>query len=167
MDADELRALVEALNRLPGVLDVQTAHAWVEPLARLRRGLRLGGLALAAAVGLGAVAAATGATTAVHRAGAEEVRLLRLAGVSKLRLGVPSVLQAVVLATLGSVLGLLLLLVASEPGAPWAAGWLRATLALDPLPLLPLPWMAALTGGGAALGLIGALAAGRARGAGA
>jgi cell division protein FtsX len=162
MDAGELQTLAEALERLPGVLNVETAHGWVEPLERLRRGLRLGGLALAATAGLGAFATAAGATAAARRAGADEVSLLRLCGVSGLRLGTPPVLQAVGLATLGSLLGLSLLLLASEAGGAWTGPWLRAVLGLDPLPLLPSSWMAALTGGGAALGLLGALAAGRA-----
>ena len=48
MGADDLQALVETLDRLPGVTEVQAAFGWVEPLERLRRGLRLGGLALGA-----------------------------------------------------------------------------------------------------------------------
>jgi cell division protein FtsX len=161
MSAADLQALVEALDRLPGVTEVQAAHGWVEPLERLRRGLRLGGLALAAALGLAAFGAAAGTTLAARRASAMEVRILRQAGVPGLRLAAPLMLQAVTLATLGSLLGLAGLLLASEPGAPWAGSWLRAVLGLDPLPLLPPPWLAALTGGGAALGLVGALAAGR------
>ncbi|HEY7139232.1 MAG TPA: permease-like cell division protein FtsX [Methylomirabilota bacterium] len=162
LGAEDLQALAAALDRLPGVTEVQTAFDWVEPLARLRRGLRLGGLALAGALGVAALAAASGATVAARRVGAEEASVLRLAGVPPLRLAVPPVLQAVALATLGSLLGLSLLLLASEPGAPWAGSWLRAVLGLDPLPLLPSSWLASLTGAGAALGLVGALAAGRA-----
>jgi cell division transport system permease protein len=161
MGAEDLQVLVETLDRLPGVTEVQAAFGWVEPLERLRRGLRLGGLGLAAALGLAALAAATGATLAARRAGADEVSILRVAGVPELRLAAPPVLQAVGLATLGSLFGLAVLLLASEPGAPWAGSWLRAVLGLDPLPLLPPSWLATLTGGGAALGLFGALASGR------
>jgi cell division protein FtsX len=160
--ASELEGLVETLDRLPGVLEVQAAFGWVEPLERLRRGLLLGGLGLGAALALAALATAAGATVAARRAGAIEAGILRLAGVSPLRLAVPPVLQAVLLSTLGSLLGLALLLLASEAGAPWTAGWLRAVVGLDPLPLLPSAWLATLTGLGAALGLAGGLAAGRA-----
>jgi hypothetical protein len=90
------------------------------------------------------------------------VSILRLAGVPAFRLAAPPVLQGVGLAALGSLLGLAVLLLASEAGAPWTGSWLRAVLGLDPLPLLPSSWLATLTGGGAALGLVGALAAGRA-----
>jgi cell division protein FtsX len=161
MGAADLEALVAALDRLPGVIDVQAAQGWVEPLERLRRGLRLGGLTLAAALGLVALAAAAGATAAARRAGRDEASILRLAGVSELRLTAPLVLPSLGLAMLGSLLGLALLLLASEPGAPWAGSWLRAVLGLDPLPLLPSSWLAGLAGAGAALGLVGALAAGR------
>jgi cell division protein FtsX len=161
LGAGGIQALVEALDRLPGVSEVQAAHGWVEPLERLRQGLRLGGLALAASLGFTALTAAAGATGAARRAGAEEVSILRLAGVPGPRLAAPLVLQAFGLATLGSLIGLSVLLLASEPGAPWTGGWLRAALGLDPLPLLPSRWLAGLASGGAALGLVGALAAGR------
>jgi cell division protein FtsX len=161
LSARDLRVLGEALDQVPGVTEVQAAFGWVEPLERLRRGLRLGGLALAALLGVAALGAAAGATTA-RRAGAKEASILRLAGVPAFRLGAPLVLQAVVLATAGSVLGLGALLLASEPGAPWIGGWLQTVLGLDPLPLLPSAWLATLAGGGMALGLGGALAAGRA-----
>ena len=162
LDAAGLAALVAALDRVPGVSEVESAHGWVAPLERLRRGLRLGGLGLAAVVGLAALAAAAAATAAARRAGADEVSVLRLAGVPELRLAVPLVLPALGLATVGSLLGLGLLLLASEPGAPWTEAWLRTVLGVDPLPLLPSRWLAGLAGSGAALGLVGALAAGRA-----
>ena len=159
--AADLQGLVDALDRLPGVTEVQAAHGWVEPFERLRRGVLLGGLALAAVLGLGALGAATGTTTVARRSSAAEVSILRQAGVPELRLAAPLVLQALALAALGSLVGLATLLLASEPGAPWVGSWLRAVMGLDPLPLLPLPWLAALAGGGATLGLAGALAAGR------
>lgn len=162
MGAADLQALVETLDRLPGVTEVQAAFGWVEPLERLRRGLRLGGLALGVVLGLAALGAAAGATLAVRRAGATEASILRLAGVPELRLTAPPVLQGVSLAALGSLLGLAVLLLASDPAAPWTGAWLRAVLGLDPLPLLPPSWLATLTGGGAVLGLVGGLAAGRA-----
>jgi cell division protein FtsX len=161
LDAADLRGLSEALDQMPGVTEVQAAFGWVEPLERLRRGLRVGGLALAAVLGVAALGTAAGATVAARRAGAVEARILHLAGVPAFRLATPLVLQAVALASLGSLLGLSALLVASEPGAPWLGAWLRTGLGLDPLPLLPPTWLATLTGGGMALGLVGALAAGR------
>ena len=162
LDAAGVETLLAALDRLPGVSEVQASRGWIEPLERLRRGLRLGGLALAGALGLSALAAVAAATTAARRAGADEVRVLRLVGVPERRLAAPLFLQAMALAGLGSLLGLGLLLLVSEPGAPWTESWLRSTLGLDPLPLLPSRWLAGLTSGGAALGLVGGLAAGRA-----
>ena len=162
LGTQELRILGEALDQVPGVTEVQAAFGWVEPLERLRRGLRLAGLALAALLGVAALGTAAAATAAARRLGAKETGILRLAGVPGFRLGAPVVLQAVVLATAGALLGLGALLLASEPGALWVGGWLRTVLGLDPLPLLPSPWLASLTGGGMALGLVGALAAGRA-----
>jgi cell division protein FtsX len=161
LSAAELQALAEALDRLPGVSEVQTAHGWVEPVERLRRGLRLAGLALAGSLALAALGAAAGASRAARRAARDESSILRLAGVPARRLAAPFVLQACSLATLGALLGLALLLLASEPGAPWTGSWLRTPLGLDPLPLLPSRWLVGLGGAGAALGLVGALAASR------
>ena len=162
LGAQELRGLRAALDQMPGVTEVHAAFGWVEPLERLRRGLRLGGLALAALLAVSALGTAAAATTAARRAGAQEASILRLAGVPEFRLGAPLVLQAITLGAFGALLGLGALLLASEPGAPWIGGWLRTVLGLDPLPLLPPAWLAALTGGGMTLGLFGALAAGRA-----
>jgi cell division protein FtsX len=162
LDAAGLETLVVALDRLPGVTEVQAARGWVEPLERVRRGVRMGGLALAAGLAVAALGTAAGATAVARRAGIEETSVLRLVGVSEHRLVAPLVLQALTLAGIGSLLGLGLLLLASEPGAPWTEIWLRSVVGLDPLPLLPSRWLAGLTGGGAALGLLGALAAGRA-----
>jgi cell division protein FtsX len=162
LGTQELRILGEALDQVPGVTEVQAAFGWVEPLERLRRGLWAGGFALTGALGVAALGTAAAATTAARRRGAQEASILRLAGVPGFRLGVPPVLQAVVLVTVGALLGLGALLLASEPGAPWVGGWLRTVLGLDPLPLLPSAWLGSLTGGGVALGLIGGLAAGRA-----
>jgi cell division protein FtsX len=161
LDAAGLETLVATLDRLPGVTEVQGPRGWVEPLERLRRGVRLGGLGLAAALGLSALVAAAGATVAARRAGAEETSVLRLVGVPPRRLAVPVLLPAGGLAALGALLGVTLLLLISEPGAPWTETWLRSVLGLDPLPLLPSRWLAGLTGGATALGLVGALAAGR------
>jgi cell division protein FtsX len=161
MSADDLRLLREALDQVPGVTEVQAALGWVEPLERLRRGLRVGGFGLAAALGLAALGTAAGATAAARRAGAAETSILRQAGVRAFRLEAPLVLQAIVLTSVGSLLGLSVLLLVSEPGAPWTGGWLRALLGLDPLPLLPPEWLATLAGGAGALGLFGAFAAGR------
>jgi cell division protein FtsX len=161
LDAAALRALTETLARLPPVDEVQAATGWVEPLERLDRGVRLGGLGLGACLGLAALGAVATAGAAARGAGRDEVAVLRLAGVPELALALPPVLQALALAALGAALGLGLLVLGSEPGAPWAGPWLRATLGLDPLPLLPSPWLASLAGGAAALALAGALAAGR------
>jgi cell division protein FtsX len=162
LDATGLRGLMQALGRLQGVDEVDAALGWVEPVERLQRGLWVGGLALAATLALAAVAAAAGATTAARRAGADECAILRLAGVGEARLAAPLVLQALTLATLGAGLGVALLLLGSEVAAAWTGAWLRAGLGVEPLPGLPGPWLAGLVGGGATLGLLGALAAGRA-----
>lgn len=158
LDAAALGALVHALERLAGVDEVQAAVDWVEPVERLQRGLHAGGLALGAALALGAVAAAAGATAAARDRAADEVAILRLAGAPGWRLVAPLILQALALATAGALGGAALLLLGSEAAAPWTGTWLRAVLGLDPLPGLPPRWLAGLVGGGAALGLAGALA---------
>src|SRR5262249_61656407 len=104
LDAADLKALVEMLDRLPGVTEVQAALGWVEPLERLRRGLRLGGVTLAGALALGALGAAAGATMAARRAGATEASILRLAGLPRARLSGPVLPPAVAPTPLGALL---------------------------------------------------------------
>jgi cell division transport system permease protein len=161
LDAAGVRGLVGALDRLPGVDEVRAAADWLEPLERLERGLRFGGLALGATLALAAIVTAAGATAAARREGAEETAILRLAGIPAGRLFLPLVLQALALGTLGALAGVALFHLGSETGARWTGPWLRAALGLDPLPGLPRAWLAGLLGGGATLGLLGALAASR------
>jgi cell division protein FtsX len=163
LDAGALRALVRALDRQPGVEEVQAVLDWVEPSERVLRGLRRGGLALGAALALAALAAMGGAIRGVRRARIDEDAILRLAGVSGLRLALPWVLTGVGLASAGALVGLGGLLLGSAPGAPWTAGWLGLALGLEPLPLLPPAWLVALGAGGMALGLAAALATARPR----
>src|SRR5581483_10955278 len=61
LDAAGLAALERALARLPRVDEVQTAIGWVEPAERVARGLRQGGLALAALLAVIGLGAAIGA----------------------------------------------------------------------------------------------------------
>ena len=91
----ELQTLVEALDRLPGVTEVQAAFGWVEPSSGSGAGFAWAASAWAAVLGLAAFGAAAGATRAARRAGAAEVGILRLAGVPAFRLAAPPLLQGV------------------------------------------------------------------------
>jgi cell division protein FtsX len=161
LDAAGLAALQQALARLPRVDEVQAAIGWVEPAERVARGLRQGGLALAALLAVIGLAAAIGAVARARRAGEDETAILRLAGVGETRLAVPLVLGAVGLTTLGTLLGLGALLLASQGGPAAAGPWLRAVFGLGPLPLLPLRTLAMLLAGGVGLGFLAALGGGR------
>jgi len=156
-----LRALVEALGRVPAVEEVQAAVGWVEPVERVERGLTRGGAGLAALLGLAALGAVGGATSLARQRRADETAIWRLAGVPEGRLWSPLLLQAVVQGAAGAALGWSILVLVSEVGAPWTAEWLRATLGLPSLSLPAGPLTAALLGGGAATGLAGGLFAGR------
>jgi len=156
-----LGALVDALGRVPAVEEVQAAVGWVEPVERLERGLVRGGGGLAALLALAALGAVGGATSLARQRRADETAILRLAGVSEGRLRWPLLLQAAVQGTAGAALGWSVLVLVSEVGAPWTAGWLRATLGLPALPQPDGSLAAALLGAGAVGGLAGGLFAGR------
>jgi cell division protein FtsX len=160
-DAAAVRALVEGLARLPGVEDVQAAVAWLEPVERLERGVTRGGLALGALLGLAALGAVTSATAFARHRRAGETAILRLAGAGPAVLRVPLVLQAGIQGAAGAALGWSALVCLTEVGAPWTAGWLRLALGLTALPAAPWSLTGTLLGGGAALGLLGGLLAGR------
>jgi cell division protein FtsX len=156
-----LRALVEALGRIPAVEEVQAAIGWVEPVERVERGLARGGAGLAVLIGVAALGAVGGGTSLARQRRAEETAILRLAGVPESRLWSPLLLQAVVQGAAGAALGWSCLVLASDLGAPWTADWLRATLGLPSFAPPPGPLTAALLGGGAAGGLAGGLFGGR------
>ncbi len=161
LDAAGLRGLMDALRRLPAVEDVEAAVGWVEPSERVERGVRVGGLVLAALLAVGAVTAIAGATGVARRARADEAAVLRLAGVPEAVVRGPLVLQAVLQGVAGAGLGWAALVFLSEVGAPWGGAWLRVTLGVPVLPLAGWPLGAALLGGGAAAGFLGGLGAGR------
>jgi cell division protein FtsX len=156
-----LRALVEALGRVPAVEEVQSAVGWVEPVERVERGLARGGAGLAALLGLAALGAIGGGTSLARQRRADETAILRSAGVPESRLWSPLLLQAIVQGAAGAALGWSCLVLASDVGAPWTADWLRATLGMPSLVPPPGPLTAALFGAGAAGGLAGGLLAGR------
>lgn len=156
-----LAVLVATLAGLAPVEEVDAAVAWVEPLERLERGVRRGGLVLGSLLGVTALLGLSAAMRAAGRAAADETALLRLAGVPEHRLWGPLLLHALALGTLGAGLGVGALLLVSEPGAPWVGSWLLAAFGVSPLPSLPPAWTWALGAGGTTLGLTAGLAAGR------
>lgn len=161
LDAAGLDRLVGALGRLAEVEEVRAAVGWVRHVERVERGLRMGGGMLAGVLGLGAILAVLGATTAAARSRMDETAILRLVGVREVAIRGPLLLQAIVQGGAGAALGVSALLLASEAGLPWLGDWLRATLGVGPLPALPWPLTALLLGGGLGGGLAGGLAAGR------
>lgn len=161
LDAAGLERLVAALGRLAGVEEARAAVGWVRQVERVERGLRMGGGTLAGLLGLGAILAVLGATTAATRSRVDETAILRLVGVREVSIRGPLLLQAIVQGGAGAALGVSALLLASEVGVPWLGGWLRATLGVGPLPALTWPLTALLLGGGLGGGLAGGLAAGR------
>lgn len=156
-----LGGLVDALRRVPGVEAVEAALGWVGEVERLERAIRVGGFALAAALGVAALLTIGGATTLARHRRADESAVLRLAGVPEARLRAPLVLQAMIQGAVGGALGVSTLVLASEGGSPWVAGWLRASLGIGSLPHPGWPLGAVLVGAGLALGLVAGLGSGR------
>lgn len=161
LDATGLRRLVERLGRLPGIVEVQAALDWVDQAERLRRTLVVAGLGLGGVLGASALLAVVGATRTARGARADETAVLRLAGVREAWIRGPLLLQALVQGAVGAALGLVVLLVTSDAGAPWVGAGLRTLTGLPPLPPPPWPLAAQLLGAGLAGGLAGGLAAGR------
>lgn len=156
-----LRDLIDALRRVPGIEAVEAALGWVGEVERLERGIRVGGVTLAAALGLTALLTIGGATTLARHRRADESAVLRLAGVPEARLRAPLVLQAMLQGAAGGALGVSTLVLASDGGSPWVAGWLRESLGIGSLPHPGWPLGALLVGAGLALGLVAGLGSGR------
>lgn len=156
-----LRALIDALGRVPGVDEVQAAVGWVGEAERIERVLRVAGLGLAGVLGLTATLVIAGATTLARRRRADETVVLRLAGVSEARLWTPLWLQGLAQGGAGAALGVSLLVLASEAGADWLTTGLRVGIGLAPLPVPSGSLAAALLGAGLVTGLLGSLGAGR------
>lgn len=161
VSAATLRALADALGRLPGVEEVQAALAGVEETERVEAALRNGGFGVGIVLALAALAALIGATVVAQQRGTDETAILRLVGAREASIRGPLLLQAGVLGGAGAALGWSVLLAVSEAGLPWIGGSLRAVLGLVALPWPGWPLGVTLVGGGAAAGLLAGWGAGR------
>jgi cell division transport system permease protein len=156
------RVLLTSLGALPEAEEVQGGVEWVERLSQWRRLLTSIGAGVGAALALAAILTVTTATTLVLHARRHETEIMRLVGAPEAAIRLPLLLQGLLQGLLGAALALAALLALHRLAAPALEPVMALTIGLPRLDFLSATGMAALLGGGAALGALGGwLARGR------
>jgi len=155
----EASALAARLQRVPGAREVDYGNAWLERLERLLQRLRWAGIALFAALALGATVLVGNTLRLGVFARRDEIDIMQLVGATDLFVETPFLLEGLLQGLAGGLLAAGALLALAALALPKLAA---AGLALGRPEVLPPSLIAAVVGGGSALGLLAsALAVGR------
>jgi cell division transport system permease protein len=156
----EARALASRLADVPGAREVDYGNAWLEKLERLLARLRWVAAALFAALAAGAAVLVANTLRLGVFARRDEIDIMKLVGATDLFVETPFLIEGLLQGAAGGLLAAGALLAVAAAAAPALAG--ATGLALVRADLVPGTLLAALLGGGAALGLFSsALAVGR------
>jgi len=152
LTVERARALAAALRRVPGAAEVDDAAEWLARLETLLRRARAAGtvllLALAAAV---AVLVSSTLRLAIY-ARRDEIEIMKLVGATDAYVAAPFLLEGVILGLGGALLAVAVLAAAAGVLLPRLAAALPLAGSLSRADLLPGSLLAALVGGGSALG---------------
>ena len=163
LPAAGLRALIRALDALPGVEEVRGPGQWVEWTEAGRRVLIGLGLGLGGLLALVALLAVTTASALAGAAGREEATLARLVGATGATVRLPLILGGVIHGALGALAAVGLLVLAEPPLLRHLGPALREGLGLETPVFLGWGETLALVLGGCGLGALGGLLGGRIR----
>lgn len=156
----DARGLAARLAAVPGAREVDYGNAWLEKLERLVARLRRAGAVLLAALAAGAAVLVANTLRLGVFARRDEIEIMKLVGATDLFVQAPFLIEGALQGLVGGLLAagaLLLVAAASLPALVAATG-----LPLGRADVVPGALLAALLGGGAALGLLSsALAVGR------
>ena len=157
--AEDAGAVAAALRALPGVEEVAGGEAWVEGYARALALVRGAGLGLGAILAFATLLIVANTIRLAVYARRDELDILALVGASRTFLRVPYLLEGVIQGTLGGALGVALLYGLFRLAVPQLGDALELFLGWSQPRFLSLEGIAALIGGGAAFGLVGAAVA--------
>jgi cell division transport system permease protein len=150
----EVRALAARLAAVPGAQDVDEANAWLDGADRLLRALRLGGLAVLAALALGTAILVANTLRLGVFARRDEIAIMKLVGATDAFVRAPFLVEGAVQGAAGGVLAAGALLAAHAAAAPRLAALVPDAGAVSRAALVPPALLLALVAAGAALGLV-------------
>jgi cell division transport system permease protein len=150
----DARALAARLRGVTGADDVDYGNAWLEKLERFVARARFAAIFLLAALSLATAVLVANTLRLAVFARREEIEIMKLVGATDAFVGAPFLIEGLLQGLLGGALAAAALLVTHAAAAPR----LRAAVALAQVltlrDTLPPSLLAALVGGGAAIGLL-------------
>lgn len=155
LGAQKLAPEFERLRKAPGVEEVELMGDWVDRLVATARLLRLGGLFLAALVGIACLYVVSSTIRLGVFARRDEIEILKLVGATDGFVKAPFLVEGMIQGMVGAQLALGMLYGLFRAAAPHVQSTLGAALCATPLRFLSLPECAAAVCLGAALGLVG------------
>lgn len=160
--ANEAAALGEALSPMEGVADVQFDRRWLERVLSLLSGARLGGMAIAIVLLLGAAFTVAAVVRLSLHARRDELDIMALVGAPMSVIRGPFVVEGMLLGAIGALLALGILAAGFNMlgGTLWAG--MEGLLGGEPPAFLGLRDMALLVGAGLGVGALAGLVASRA-----
>ncbi len=162
--ANEAAVMAEALSGMDGVADVQFDRRWLERVLSLLSGARLGGLAVAVVLLLGAAFTVAAVVRLSLHARRDELDIMALVGAPMSVIRGPFVVEGMLLGGIGALLALAILAVGFRTlGADLSAG-LSGMLGGEPMRFLGLREMALLVAAGLGVGALAGLVASRSAG---
>jgi cell division transport system permease protein len=160
--AAEAQALAARLRTVPGARDVDDGHAWLARLEALVAQLRWAGVALFVALAAGAAVLVANTLRLGVFARRDEIEIMRLVGATDSFVQAPFLIEGLLQGVAGGAVGAAALSALAGAALPRLAAVTGEAAALSRAGVLAPSLLAALVGGGAALGLFAsALAVGR------
>jgi cell division transport system permease protein len=148
------KALAERLRAVTGADEVDYGNAWLEKLERFVERARFASIFMLAALSLATAVLVANTLRLAVFARREEIEIMKLVGATDAFVGAPFLIEGLLQGVLGGGLAALALLATHAAAVPR----LRAAVAMAEVitlrDTLPLPLLAALVGGGAAIGLL-------------
>jgi cell division transport system permease protein len=154
LDETRVTALGAQLRALPGVVDVDDGAAWLWPLMRAMRILRVLGFGLFALVAVATVVLTANTFRLSVYARRDEIGILKLVGATDSYVRGPFLVEGLIEGSLGGVAAALLLGIAHHSIWPRAQIALAALAPVGPAPLSVRAAALALVVAGAAFGLL-------------
>ncbi len=148
------KALAERLRAVTGADEVDYGNAWLEKLERFVERTRFASIFMLAALSLATAVLVANTLRLAVFARREEIEIMKLVGATDAFVGAPFLIEGLLQGLVGGGLAAVALLATHAAAAPR----LRAAVAIAEVitlrDTLPLPLLAALVGGGAAIGLL-------------
>jgi cell division transport system permease protein len=154
--AERVRAVTDAVGKLPGVDEVAGGEAWIEGYARALALVRSAGLGLGAVLAFAALLVVANTIRLAVYARRDEIEILALVGASRTFVRTPFLIEGVAQGALGGAIGLALLYATFRLVVPQLGDALELFLGWSQPAFLSPRSMALLVGGGAGFGLVGA-----------